>query len=209
MSEILEASNLGDLVYESLGFHLDTDEENDFALRKFCEALCDPMQPVYDLVREHDGQKGWTVLLDPENCPVEFLPYLAQYVGVEPQPGWTEGQLRAEIKAPTGWARRRTNSIKLAANRSLTGPKRVILHERTPKPGCTLIRTLASETPSEERTREDILSQLPAWQLLDYEAMVGVTWEDVAASYTDWGAVKAAFTDWADLADTLPSELPG
>ena len=201
--------NLWELVYDAMGFHQEDDPASGYQLRDAIEALCAPYQPVYSLVREREDQPApFALALDPDHTPTQWLSYLAQWVGAVPTPDMDEAQLRAEIKQPTAWRRGELASIKLAAQKTLSGTKRVIVRSRTPEVGHHFIRTLASETPEPARTETVLRANVPAWEILDYEAMVGVTWEDIAASYADWSAVKAAFTDWADLADTLPSELP-
>jgi hypothetical protein len=203
-------TNLWEALYEAMGFHQETDEDNDFALRKLCEALCSPLQPVYDLVRERDNQKGWAVLLDPDECPVEFLPYLSQWVGAVLTPGMSEEQQRLEVGQPTGWKRGQVPSIELIAKRELTGAKFVIVRPRTPEPGKIYIRTLLSETPNPERVRAELLEHgIPAWELLDYEAIDGVTWIDVASSlkWETWADLAAAWPSFKSLAEILPSDL--
>jgi hypothetical protein len=204
-----EVSALTEEFYSALDWWAKEDEANDWALLKVAAAWVETLlDPVYEVVRERPGQPGWAILLDPTNCPAKALPYLAQYVGAVLTPEMDEAQQRAEIEEPTSWKRGQLPSIKLVGARGLTGTKRVIVRSRTPSVGHHYIRTLASETPSPAREEATIRAAVPAWEALDYEAIVGVSWEDVAASYADWSAVKAAFTDWADLADTLPSELP-
>lgn len=203
-----DGSSLWELLYEAMGFHRETDEENAFALRRFCEAWCEPLQRVYDLVRERDGQAGWAIALDPENCPPEALPYLAQYVGAILTPNMDLVQQRAEIKEPSGWSRGRVPAIKLAARRELTGTELVIVRERKPEPGYLYVRTLLSEDADPVRTEATVRSQTPAWLALDFEALEGVTWADVTSGWEDWAAVSAAFESWADLTDILPEELP-
>lgn len=200
---------LWESLYEAMGFHRETDEANGFALRKLCEALCSPLQPIYDLVREREGQKGWAVLLDPDECPVEFLPYLAQWVGVRPQASWTEEHLRNEIKQPTSWKRGQPESIRLTAQRTLTGSKLVIMRERTPEPGFLYIRTLLTETPDPSRVKHDLEENVPAWILIDYEAINGVTVFDVASSakWTTVADLAAAWPSVKALAEILPTDL--
>lgn len=203
MSEINE--NLWELIYapESLGFHLEDDPETGYQLRALVEVLCTPYQPVYELLRSL-----YALLYDPDEIPAAWLPYTAQHVGVISTPEMDEEHLRAEIKQPTGWRRGELDSIKLAVQKTLTGTKRVIVRSRTPEVGHHYVRTLASETPEPTRTARVVRENVPAWEMLDYEAISGVDWEDVAASYKDWSTVKSMFTSWADLADTLPTELP-
>jgi hypothetical protein len=203
-----EGTQLWEQLYDATGFH--RDDDTDGSLRKFCEALCDPTQPVYDLVREREGQAGWTILLDPDECPAQFLPYLAQYVGVVVVPEQTEQQLRDEIREPTGWKRGQPEAVRIATRRGLTGENPlVIIHERTPAPGETYIRTLLSQTPNPTATAATIRAALPAGERLSYEAIEGVTVADVSASakWTTVADLAAAFSSVKALAEILPSEL--
>jgi hypothetical protein len=202
-------SDLTEEFYSALGWWAKEDEAKEWALLKVAAAWIETLlDPVYEVVRERDSQPGWAILLDPENCPARSLPYLAQYVGAVLTPEMDEAQQRAEIKEPTSWKRGQLPSIKLVGQRGLTGTKRVIVRSRTPSVGHHFIRTLASETPNPEREEATLRAALPAWEALDYEAMVGVTVEDVAASWKSVEALTAAFKSVEDLTDTLPSELP-
>ena len=199
---------LWEQLYDALGFHREADPDQGYALRKFCEAWCAAIVPAYDLVRERaDGTAPWGILFDAERCPAESLPYLAQYVGVVITPEMSEEQIRDEIGQPTGWSRGQEASIRIACQRTLTGARRVTVRPRTPSPGFHYIRTLAWETPEPDRTEAVLRRSVPAWEVLDYEAVVGVAWEDVAASWADWSTITSTFDSWADLADTLPEEL--
>lgn len=203
-----EGTQVWEQLFYSLGFHVDDD--TDGSLQKFCEALCDPIQPVYDLVREREDQAGWTIALDPENAPAFVLPWLAQFVGVTPQPGWSEQHLREEIKHPTGWGRGTTESIRIATRSTLTGENPlVIIHSRTPGPGHTYVRVLASDCPDPARTAAVVRAAVPAWNLLDFEAIEGVTFADVSAStkWTTWADLAAAFSTFQDLTEILPTEI--
>lgn len=208
MSE--EGANLWELLYSSLGFHVEDDEAQDFALRKFCEALCAPMQPAYDLVREREGSAGWAIVFDADNCPAYALPYLAQFVGVQIVPEMSEEQIRAEIRQPTGWRRGQPESLQIATRRTLTGEDPlVIIHPRTPEVGVTYIRTLLSQTPDPIRTERVLRAVLPAWEVLEYEAIEGVTWADVTAStkWETWANLTADFATWQALTEILPTEI--
>jgi hypothetical protein len=204
-----DASELWELLYSSLGFHVEDDEAQGFALRKFCESLCAPMQSVYDLVREREGQAGWAIVFDVDNCPAYALPYLAQYVGVQITPEMSEEQIRDEIREPTGWKRGQPESIRIAARRTLTGEDPlVILRARTPEVGRTFVRTLTANTPDPTRTEAVIRAALPAWEVLDYAAIEGVVFDDLTGSeFTTFEDVAAAFPTFRDLTEALPGEL--
>ena len=179
-------------------------------LLQFCAASLGPLGPVYEIVREgDDGAPPWSILWDVDKAPAWALPYLSMFPGVVLQPGMSEEQQRNEIREPTGWRRGQPAAIKIAARRTLSKPDaRVIVRPRTPEPGVHFIRTLISETPDPARTEAEIRSELPPWEVLDYEAMAGVTVEDVAASWKSVEALTAAFKSVEDLTDTLPTELP-
>lgn len=205
-----DGSNLWELLYQSMGFHQEDDEANGYALRKWCEAECAPLQGVYDLVREREGQSGWAILFDADECPVERLPYLAQHPGVVITPEMDEEQIRNEIREPTGWKRGQPESIRIALRRTLTGEEPlVIIRPRTPAPGDHYIRTLKSQTPEPERTRRVLREKIPAWEMLDYAAIDGVTVLDVASSakWTTVADLAAAWPSVKDLAEILPTDL--
>jgi hypothetical protein len=86
----------------------------------------------------------------------------------------------------------------------LTGTQTVIFRERNPGPYNLAIRTLISETPDTDAVRRAILTQKPIGIVLDYEAIEGMTWDDLAGEYADWDAVSAGFEDWHTLATTPP-----
>lgn len=201
-------SDLAEAFWRDLGYHAEDDEAEDYALLIFCSAQMLPLEPVYEIVRERDDSPPWGILFDVDEAPAWALPYLSMYPGVVLEPGMSEEQQRNEIREPTGWRRGQTASIKIAGQRTLTGTKRVIVRPRTPEVGIHFIRTLIGETPDPARTEAVLRSALPAWELLDYEAMVGVTVEDIAASFKSVEALTAAFKSVEDLTDTLPEELP-
>lgn len=204
-----DGTELWEQLYEAMGWFTSLDAENDFALRRVCEAWCVPLQRIYDIVRERNDQVGWAIALDPDNAPAEYLPYLAQWVGAVLTPGMSLEQQRLEIKEPTGWKRGQVPSITLITKRELTGTQWVRIRPRTPGPGEIYIRTLLSETPNPERVEQELLDHgIPAWELLDYEAIEGVSYADIAAGWTDYEELREAFPDYAHIRDMLPDELP-
>jgi hypothetical protein len=203
-------SDLAEEFYSALGWWAKEDEAKEWALLKAAAAWVETLlDPVYEVVRERGSQPGWAILLDPDKCPARSLRYQTQYVGAVLTPEMDEAQQRAEIKEPTSWKRGQLPSIKLVGQRGLTGTKRVIVRSRTPSVGHHFIRTLASETPNPEREEATLRAALPAWEALDYEAMVGVTVEDVAASWLTVEEVAKAFKTVEAVSHLLPSELPG
>ncbi|HEY6731909.1 MAG TPA: hypothetical protein VI039_12915 [Solirubrobacterales bacterium] len=207
-----DASELWELVYQRMGPFREDDHLTGFQLREACECLCAPYQDVYDLIREREGMKGWTILFDPRLCPEKWLPYLAQFVGVQIQPQMTVAQIRAEIERPTAWRRGEPETIELVAQRGqdvAEGEEAWIrIRPRTPSAGHTYIRTLLNETPDPIRKEAELRAAIPAWELLDYEAIEGVSWADVEASWEGWGDLEESVPGWEAVADLLPDELP-
>ncbi|HEX5592014.1 MAG TPA: phage tail protein [Solirubrobacterales bacterium] len=216
-----DGSFLWELLYEPMGYLRRLDEEEGTPhhnhLRMFLEGECEPLQPLYDLLRERsDGTPPYGILYDPQRCPAEQLPFLAMHVGAILTPDMNEAQRRAEIEQPTTWRRgqkaNKSEALKLPIRKTLAtsdgSPGRVIVRERTPGPADLYVRTLKEETPDPGLTERVAAEHKVAGLVLDYEAIDGVTWADIAAAFEDWGEVEDTFTSWADLADTLPDELP-
>ncbi len=195
-------ANLWELLYFSLGFHVEDDEANGYPLRRFCEGWCAPLQSLYDIVRERADMPAFGILFDVDLCPAACLPYLAQYVGVVLTPEMTEAQMRNEIREPTGWARGREPAIRIAGLRTLrpvgAEPLVFVIRPRTPEPGVHYIRTLASQTPDEERTRAALRAALPAWEVLDYEAFDSATYADIDAAHTTYADADSDLGTYSD-----------
>jgi hypothetical protein len=207
MSE--DGSQLWELLYESMGYLRRLDAENGYQLRSYFEALCAPMQPLWEVLRErNDGTPPYGILYDVDRCPVDLLPFLSTHVGARLTSDMDEEQRRNEIRHPTTWRRGQTDVMKLVMRRTLSGGKRVIVRERTPTAPDIYVRTLKAETPSEAITEAVAAEWKVGGLVLDYAAIDGVTWADIAAAYEDWDEVADTFPSWADLADILPDELP-
>lgn len=202
---------IGELVYEAMGFWASQDEENDWTMAIVCDVIGQVFfEPIYDIVAEgEDGERGWSKRFDPYGTPANGLPYLAQFPGAVLTPGMTEDQAREEIAEPTGWGRGRLPSITLITKRELTGTKWVRIRPRTPGPGHIYIRTLASETPHPARVETELLDRgIPAWELLDYEAITGVHYVDAEAGWKTYEEAEAELSTYYEAEHLLPDELP-
>jgi hypothetical protein len=205
---------LGDLLYEGLGWFRRLDEEGSGDLRGMCEAIMAPLEPAYDISRPRLDRPGWDIAFDPDEAPVELLPWLAQFVGVQLTPEMSEQQMRDEIREPTGWKRGQDESIRVALRRTLVATVEgeeplVIIRPNTPSAGHHYIRTLASQTPEPERTKVVLRSKVPAWSVLDYEAITGLTYADLEASkYLTYAELEASpIASYRALEEALPGDL--
>lgn len=189
-----------ELLYEALGALTAQDgEDNDWELLRLCDALCSgTFEDIYQLVAEIDDRPGWQVLFDPDECPAVYLPYLAQFAGVELEPDLTEEQQRDKIKLPEGFLRGTRDALIQAIQRTLTGTKHVAFIERYTGSAYQLaVRTQTAETPDEAVTLAAILSQKPVGIVLDYDSITGATYDEVEAAYDDYDDLEASNADYS------------
>lgn len=73
---------------------------------------------------------GWSVLLDPLNCPDLFLTFLAQFNGTDVPVGLDSDTARLKIVAENAEQRGTLASIGAAVRRNLTGTQSVAIQER-------------------------------------------------------------------------------
>ena len=96
---------------------------------------------------------GWSILLDPNNCPTQYLPYCGMFVGVFVPPGMPDAQARAQIKARAGWYRGTLGAIVMTAKQYLTGTQSCQIVEREGLGGTDAYYSCCSCDPSNAQTR--------------------------------------------------------
>jgi tail protein P2 I len=181
------------------------DADNGYALAYYCGAMGEMFEPVEDVARDTPEGPGWSAVVDLERCPDDWLPWLAQFVGVTVVAGSTPDAMRARIASTDGFKRGKPDAIRAAAAAHLTDSKTVILQERLGgDPYALGVYTIASETPSQAQTLADILAQKPGGIVLTYSAGAINTYEAVRIGYATYAAVTAHFSDYAHLAANRP-----
>lgn len=186
----------------------DGDEDRAWAALNLCAALVGAgIDQVHLYVTEkEDGTPGWGIALDPENVPLEALPWLAQFDGAVLTPQMSEAEQRQAIAQPEAMRRGTLAAITQVAKRRLTGSQTLLIDERYQGFGYRLrIRTLASETPDPEATEEEIRrEQKPIGIVLTYLAITTWDWGDLQLAEASWAAVQADFSDWLEARTQLP-----
>lgn len=189
-------------LYDSLAPLMVLDEENGWAGAYFCAALAAPLDPIADVVLDgEDGTPGWTVIFDPDNCPAEWLPWLARFVGVVLPPNLDEAAQRLRIRETDGFKRGTVAAIQGAARQHLVGPDgtgstaTVYLVERQGGAYKLGITTLSSETPDSALVLAAILEQKPAGITLTYTTVSGGDLATLRAAATDLADIAGDFTD--------------
>jgi hypothetical protein len=160
-------------------------------------------QPVEDLVYADGPHAGWSLLFDIDRIPDDWLPWLAMVVGVTLRRGITADQQRAAIIAQERQGRGRPDAIIAAAQRHLTGSRRVVLRERDGSPYRLTVRTYASQTPDPAVVARSLEDAKPIGLVLTYEVLSGPTWDEAVHT---WDSVDPAIT-WDDAANALPGDI--
>lgn len=142
------------------------ERHGDWPLLRYLSTLTDQWGRWVELVDDP------TLLADPARARAEWLPWLAQLVGVKLQPRLTEQERRSAIAAPaTGWLAGTKEGIRLAAAERLSGAQHVEVHDHAvTEPGDgtvwdVLIRTRRSETGG----WDTLTAAAPTWA--DVEAL--------------------------------------
>lgn len=73
---------------------------------------------------------GWSLLLDPVNCPDTFLPFLAQFNGADVPLGSDSITARAKIISESGLQRGTLAAVTSAVTRNLNGTQSLVIVER-------------------------------------------------------------------------------
>lgn len=168
-------------------------------LTDYLTGISRPFVLVEDWVSDtDDGDIGWSLLLDPDRCPVEALPWLAQIVGLTLNTSLSEADQRQQLHDVSNWKRGTPGAIKGAPAPFLTGTKTVVLRERYDGTGNDApydfeVITLSSETTDPAMVLAALISQKPAGNRLTYVNSSGQDYQDIKDNFTHYSDVKAAY----------------
>jgi hypothetical protein len=174
-------------------------------LQDYLEVIGEMFSEVELYALDTDDAPGWSILFDPDRCPVKALPYLAQFVGEELPPGLSEALMRERIKDQANQLRGTVWSIFAAAQRNLTGGRLVSIRERdgvgdTDDEDRITVITYTDQTPNPAQTEEDIRSVLDVDLELNYVVASGQSWADVRDTYATWRDLDESGLSWVDIA---------
>lgn len=163
-------------MYEALGPWTRRDEETDWHLLRFLNALGVQLQVTEDIVRDTDEGPGWSALLDIDRVPAWAIPWLAQFVGVVVDVNLAEADQRLQVKAASAMKRGTRQAFIDAVKTYLTGEKRVELYERDGSPYRFRIRTYLDESPT-------------------------YSYDRLKATYATYADLRAAHPTYTDISD--------
>lgn len=166
------------------------------ALLNVLAALAQMGEQVYGIVADQGSPDdpanytaGWSVLLDPDNCPAQFISYGAQFVGVQIPPSTGETDARAIWKEEAGFSRGTPAAIIAAARRYLTGTKSAILLERQGSSGpLSAYEFVLQVKPAE------VVSVTQLTAAVDAARPAGITWALVQTAGTTWASETHTWT---------------
>lgn len=176
-------------------------EAGGWPLLIFCEAIAGRLQPLETLIRDTDDGPGWSIVLDVDRAPADWLPWLGQFVGVTIPPGSTEEQQRTLIRTLPGTIRGTARAIESAASQYLTGERRVYLIERHGSAYRLTVSMLDTEAPVADRSRIEmaIREQKPAGIVLAVQYITGGDYNTLRDTHTDYNDVAATFATYSEI----------
>lgn len=174
------------------------DAQNDFALQKFCQAVGLPFESVYELVRDDQtgGQVGWSILLDPNRVPDDYLPWLLQMVGTRPLASETADSMRGRIYDGETYKRGTPQSLEDAAARA--GATRFIIQERYTG-SAWQVRFLFDSGEFTDEMLARVVAKLPAGIVWSYGFWGGMTYDTMKTTFTNYANVLASTASYTDL----------
>lgn len=194
-------------LYSGLGPLVVGDETTGWTSLHVAEATTRRLHDVNVLVRDRDDRPGWSIILDPEVAPAEYLPWLAQLAGVEFSGSIpTEAEMRQQIVNREGQDRGTRAAMERAVKATLTGSKRVIIREREgDDPYALYVATYSSQTLVPAMTEMAALRQKPAglWPFT-FEVLTGATYDELDAAFGTYDDQDAALGTYDDQRGYVP-----
>jgi hypothetical protein len=157
------------------------DEANGWALLRLCEAFAAGLEQLQGLLGD-DSLLPWAILFDADQCPDEYLPWLAWVLGIVVR-GETGDTLRALVRDRPPAKRGTPDAMRAAAASALTGTQTVRYLERANGPFEDTIVTLAAETPDPAAVVRAAEPQRRAFSVLTHVVTDDVLWADATLTW--------------------------
>ena len=183
------------------------DESVGWALAVYLDANGLMLEDVATLVREDaEGHEGWTAFADPARCPDSFLYTLAVWAGVTYPRRMSKDDLRALIgpHAPGVW--RGTKGAILAGIQRYLEPGAQIYFEEQADGDPYLLRifTYTWSTLDEAAIERELLHDIPAGLVVDYQLRSGQSYADALEATGTYADMKATYATYADMRNAHP-----
>jgi hypothetical protein len=146
------------------------------------------------------GHPGFSILLDINRIPIEWLPYLAQFIGATVNTNLASQDQRNWVKSATGLVRSRPAAIKAAVQTTLTGDQFVHIRERDGSAWRYTVVTKPEETPDAAATMAVIQATKPAPDQAFQEIVDYADYEWVKENIATYADLRTAYATYGDLA---------
>lgn len=204
-----------ELLHEALGPALTSGDDGDAALLGWLDGPGHLLGDVDDLVRDTPQRQGWAWVLDPDQCPLWALPWVANYTGNPDDPTLDEASRRLRQVEGPAEDRGTPRGIRAAVRVTLAGGRRVLIEERTAADGTAdgaayRVTTFTVETPDAAATAAAVVDSAPAGLRVraSHRVRAAATIAELAVAYPTIADLVAAFATVADVVAYLPPEPP-
>lgn len=180
-------------------------------LLNMCRGFGKMLQPIDNVAKDGpNGEPGYSQILDPERAPVEWLPWLGQWVGyfVTPQTS-TETEAQWEVRerayiTKKSAHRRGTNARLIEEVQSyLNDPKQVFLWNRATTAHKMTLFYYTAQLKS-GYTAADVNTAAQAQKakglLLTVTPLSGGDWNTLTVNSATWNTVVSKFANWNEVA---------
>lgn len=186
-------------LWDSLGPWAEEDIDV-WELLQFCQAFSIGLDDILDVVRDTEDGPGWSVVMDADRVPDEWVAWLGQFVGVRiPDDVTTLSAKRNWIKAVSGFKRGGPAALVASVQRYLTGTKTVILTERQGSAYGLGVSTYPGETPDPTKILPAVLEQKPGGIVVEVTVVAGNDYATLKATHADYADVEATYVDYAEV----------
>lgn len=194
------------LLYDRLQQYTGSEAQLDYPLMVYAGAIGSMLNDLNDIVREGaNDEPGWSLIMDADHTPEQYLHWLGQFVGVDLPAEATGADARAFIKNAAGFKRGTVASLKAAVAMYLTGNKTVFVRERDGGPYLLTVVTYTIETPNSAEVLAMLTKQKPAGIILTYNVIAA---QDYALLLANHPLYSNVFADYATY-DGIFQDRPG
>lgn len=157
------------------------------------------LQIVEDIVRDTDAGPGYSIIVDADRAPADWIPWGMQLNGVRSRQGLSVDAQRARWKSTDGFKKGSPGAIVGAAQQYLTGAKTVYLVERHGSRYRYTVTTVAAETPDPVAVYNALLEQKPYGFKMVHAMTTGANYNAFRDTHADYNEVKALYSSYAEI----------
>lgn len=188
---VVAVSTLGARAFDRLPHYVRAADDGTVAA--LLAAVGAPVQSLVELLID-PGAHG-----DPDRVPFARLGWLAAMAGVDVD-GVPNAALRSWVGDPDNYYRGDEQTIARRVGLTLTGSKVVRIEcPYLGDPEQIRITTITAETPDPDATEAAARREVPAWLVLTYRHLAGMTYSELSAAHTTYADLGATGYTYGQL----------